>query len=128
MYVKLLRSLQDGRVFGQPPQPVRRYLVDQKASRYWIWQLNNKCHWIQARKRLGVEVFAPAITRSTDAWQAIHDTHTRDTGLSVHAIGSGALIISGTRIDFTFCWEESCAASRRSDLRCARRKPRILRL
>lgn len=107
-YVKLLRSLRDGRVFDQPPQPVRRYLIDQKASQYWIWRLNNKCRWIQAGKRLRVEVFAPAIMHwSTDGWQTNHDTHTRDTGLNVHTIDLPTPIASGTRIDFTFFWEES---------------------
>ncbi len=109
-YVKLLRSLQDGRVFDQPPQPVRRYLIDQKASRYWIWRLNNKCRWIQAGKRSRVEVFAPAIMHwSTDGWQTTHDAHTRDVGLNVHTIDLPTPIASGTRIDFTFYWKKAAA-------------------
>ncbi len=44
-YIKLCRSLQDGKVFDMPPQTVQRYQVDKTPARYWTWRFNNKCRW-----------------------------------------------------------------------------------
>lgn len=107
-YVKLLRSLRDGRIFDQPPQPVRPYVTSRCASRYCIWRLNNKCRRVEAGKLLRVEALAPALLHwSMDGWHTTYDTRTRDTGLGVHTIDLPNPIPPGSRIDFTFYWEES---------------------
>mgnify|MGYP002261267996 CR=1 FL=1 len=50
-YVKLLRSLGDGRVFDTPPQTVQRYVKDKVESNRATWRFNYKCQSIQAGKR-----------------------------------------------------------------------------
>lgn len=42
-YVKLRRSLDEGRVYDLPPQTVNRYLVNHTDSPHAVWRFNNKC-------------------------------------------------------------------------------------
>jgi glucoamylase len=84
-YVKLLRSLRDGRVFDMPPQPVKRYQVDKIDSPLAIWRFNHRCRNIPLGKLLRVELLAPAVVHwSLNDWNTVHDTRTVDTGLGVH--------------------------------------------
>ena len=59
-YIKLVRSLQDGRIFDQPAQTVKRYRIEQRRAIYWSWRFNNKCRKMPASKTLGIELPAPA--------------------------------------------------------------------
>lgn len=105
-YVKLRRSLLQGRVFDMPPQPVQRYLVEKTGSPYTVWRFNNKRDTISAGKMLRLEVLAPAVVHwSTDEWHTVHDTETRDTGLGVHVADlPTAKLPEGTAVLFTFHW------------------------
>lgn len=108
-YIKLRRSLHDGRVFDMPPQPVERYQVKKTASRFAPWRFNHKCHGISAGKLLRLEVLAPAVVRwSADGWLTRHDAPTRDTGLGVHVADLPAdTLPAGASVCFTFFWSEA---------------------
>jgi glucoamylase len=109
-YLKLCRSLHDGRVFDQPPQTVQRYLVDKNAtSPYVNWRFNNKVRTMARGKTLRVETLASAVVRwSSDGWKTVHDTETRDTTLGVYLVDlPTAGLATGGRIDFTFYWNTS---------------------
>ncbi len=108
-YVKLRRSLQDGRVFDTPPQTIERYQTKKTRSAYAIWRFNHKCRSIPLGKILRIEVLAPAnVHWSTDDWCTIHDTNTRDTRLGLHIADlSMAPISSGSTVRFTFYWPEA---------------------
>src|SRR5579871_3438854 len=41
-YIKLRRSLREGRIFDQPPQTVQRYLVEKRRCEYFLWVFHNK--------------------------------------------------------------------------------------
>jgi glucoamylase len=108
-HVKLLRSLNEGRVFDMPPQPLQRYQIEATGSPFAIWRFNHKCQTTPPGKRLRLETLAPAVVRwSTDDWQESYDAETRDTGLGVHLVD---LPISnlpvGTVVRFTFYWPEA---------------------
>jgi len=105
-YVKLRRSLHDGRVFDMPPQPVERYIKNRTSSALAVWRFNHKRRTIPAGCTLRVEALAPATVRwSTDGWKTAHDTTTRDTRLGVHAADLGtATLRANTQVDFTFYW------------------------
>src|SRR5207247_4295537 len=60
-YIKLVRSLRDGRVFDLPPQTVRRYLVDKVVARYTICRFNQKCTWTPLGYKLRIESLSPAL-------------------------------------------------------------------
>jgi len=108
-YLKLCRSLFDGRVFDQPPQTVERYLVLQKTSDRLIWCFNNKVRAMPAHRTLRVETLAPAVIHwSVDEWRTVHDTSTRDTTLAVHVCDLGTRELrSGDRVHLTFYWPEA---------------------
>jgi glucoamylase len=108
-YVKLVRSLRDGKVFDLPPQTVERYLVAKTRSPFAFWRFNHKCGSMPGGKTLRVETLAPAVVHwSADAWHHTHDTPTRDTGLGAHYadLATGALP-AGSALRFTFYWPEA---------------------
>jgi glucoamylase len=105
-YLKLCRSLFDGRIFDQPPQTVERYIVQQTTSERIIWRFNNKVRVMPPNSVLRVETLAPAIVHwSVDGWRTVHDTSTRDTTLDVHVVDlETSALRSGDRVDLTFYW------------------------
>jgi glucoamylase len=104
-YVKLCRSLADGRVFDMAPQPVQRYQVQKVTSPHAIWRFNHKCLAIPAGKRLRFEVLQPAVVHwSPDGWHSVVDTPTRDTGLGLHVADLPSDALSAGGLDFTFFW------------------------
>jgi glucoamylase len=108
-YLKLCRSLFDGRVFDQPPQTVERYLVQQTTSDRIVWRFNNKVRVMPAHRTLRVETLAPAVVHwSVDEWRTVHDTPTRDTTLGVHTCDLEADDLDRRdRVHFTFFWPET---------------------
>jgi len=108
-YVKLRRSLREGKVFDTPPQTVQRYQVKKTGSPYAIWRFNHKCRTMQAGKILRVEVLAPATVHwSSDDWHTAHDADTRDTGLGLYIVDlPTAPISAGSTVRFTLYWPEA---------------------
>jgi glucoamylase len=105
-YLKLCRSLFEGRIFDQPPQTVERYVVQQTTSDRIIWRFNNKVRAMPPNSALRVETLAPAIVHwSVDGWRTVHDTATRDTTLEVHVVDLDTRNLRrGDRVDLTFYW------------------------
>jgi glucoamylase len=108
-YLKLCRSLLDGHVFDQPAQTVERYLVRQVTSDRIVWRFNNKVRAMPATRTLRVETLAAAVVRwSTDGWQTVHETATRDTTLGVHVADLGTKDLrGGEHVHLTFYWPEA---------------------
>jgi glucoamylase len=108
-YVKLRRSLREGRVFDMPPQTVQRYQVEKRDTPYAVWQFNNKRDTLPAGKTLRIETLNPATVHwSADNWNTITDTPTRDTTLSVHVadLPTGRLP-AGAEVVLTFYWPQA---------------------
>jgi glucoamylase len=108
-YVKLRRSLREGRVFDTPPQTIQRYQVRKIGSPYAIWRFNHKCRTIMRGKTLRLEVLAPATVHwSDDGWRTMHDTPTKDSGVGVHCADLLIKHISvGGTVKFTFYWVDA---------------------
>jgi glucoamylase len=108
-YVKLRRSLREGRVFDTPQASLQRYVIDHTGSQYALWRYNQKVHNIPAGKTLRIEVLAPALVHWTfDEWHSAHDMNTRDTGLGVHLVDlPTASLPVGTTVTFTFQWTDT---------------------
>ena len=105
-YVKLLRSLHDGRVFDMPPQTVQRYIKDRAVSNRITWRLNYKCGSLPVGKVLRIELPAPgSVHWSSDYWKTITDSAARDTGLQTYIVDlpSGGLPL-GSALVFTIHW------------------------
>lgn len=105
-YLKLCRSLHDKRVFDQPEQTTKRYLVEKTTTDLHPWRFNNKCRSIEAGKRLRIELLeAATIHWSHDNWQTTADLPTRDSGFGIHyADLPTSDLPAGTVLVFTFYW------------------------
>jgi glucoamylase len=108
-YVKLRRSLCDGRVFDLPPQTVRRYQVQCTAANHFCWRFAQKSRTFPVGTMLRVETTERAhVHWSADGWETIHNTETRDTGLGIHSVDlPTADLPVGGEVVFTFYWPEA---------------------
>jgi glucoamylase len=108
-YLKLRRSLRDGRIFDLPPQTVQRYLIEKTVSTRLVWRFNHKIRWLPAGKALRIETLAAArIHWSADDWNSVQDVSTHDVGLGVHIADlSTQALAEGAQIKFTFYWPEA---------------------
>jgi len=105
-YLKLLRSVRDGRVFDLPPQGVARYREKRVPSPRAAWRFNHQLRTLPAGKMLRVEVRAPAIVHWTaDDWRTTRDSPTADTGLGLHFVDlPTSKLVAGEIVRFTFNW------------------------
>jgi glucoamylase len=106
-YIKLRRSIHDGKIFDQPPQTVQRYLVEKPKRQFFGWRVNNKTRSIPRGKTLRIVLLAPALIHwSIDGWKSAHDTETRDTGLGTFMLDlPTASLPAGAQAGFTFFWQ-----------------------
>jgi len=107
-YVKLRRSLRDGRIFDQPPQTVQRYLVEKPVRQIFGWRFNNKTRSVPRYKKLRLVLLNPAMVHwSIDGWKSSQDTNTRDTGFGTYILDlPTASLPPGSKVDFTFYWPQ----------------------
>jgi glucoamylase len=107
-YVKLRRSLHDGRVFDLPVQTVERYLKKKTRARHAIWRFDQRRRALPAGKLLRLEVMSPAVVRWTaDGWHTHEDVKTHDAGLGVHVADLPTRkLTAGGEIAFTFYWPD----------------------
>ncbi len=107
-YVKLRRSLHDGRVFDMPTQPVERYQIDQVASPYTVWRFNHKCRTLRAGTTLRVETLSPTVVHwSRDGWTTTLAVETVATGLNIYVADlTTEDLAPDTTVVFTFYWSE----------------------
>ncbi len=107
-YIKLRRSLRDGRIFDQPPQTVQRYQIEKPKRQIFGWRFNNKARSVPRNKILRLVLLAPALVHwSIDGWKTSVDTKTRDTGLGIYTLDlPTASLPAGNQILFTFYWPQ----------------------
>ena len=94
-YIKLRRSLRDGKIFDQPPQTVQRYQVEKQKATHFEWRFNNKCRSMPQGKTLRLVLPSPAqVHWSFDGWKTAQDTNSRDPlGLYVADLPSDQLAV-----------------------------------
>ncbi len=107
-YIKLRRSLRDGKIFDQPLQTVKRYQVDKVARRTCGWRFNNKIRSIPQGQVLRLMLPHPAMVHwSVDGWKTTRDSNTNDTGLGIYRLDlPTASLPAGSQIVFTFLWQQ----------------------
>ncbi|HZU45127.1 MAG TPA: glucan 1,4-alpha-glucosidase [Terriglobales bacterium] len=108
-YVKLRRSLRDGKIFDQPPQTVERYVTKRQQSQYTVWRFNNKRRDIPQGQILRLEALAPFMSHwGSDGWNAARDSNCRSTGIGIFVADLPTQTLPrGTVINFTFYWPEA---------------------
>ncbi len=106
-YIKLLRSLRDGKVFDTP-EAVPRYLKTKTETHLAIWRFNHKSRTMPVGKVLRIEVLKPALIHwSADDWKNSFDIEARDMGLGFFTsdLPTSRLQAGGT-VKFTFYWKD----------------------
>lgn len=108
-YIKLVRSLEEKKVFDTPPQTTARYIQANHPAEFASWRFNHKIRTMQKGLKLRIEVLAPAtIHWSADGWKSPKDTTTHDTSLELHSCDLDvSKLKSGAEILFTFYWNKS---------------------
>ncbi len=108
-YIKLMRSLRDGKVFDMPLQTVERY--QKKRMRHWgrMWRMNHRLRRLPAGRILRIGLFSPAIVKySTDGWKTVIEAEAPDCGLGIYCVDIKSQDLPvGSKISFTFFWTES---------------------
>jgi glucoamylase len=108
-YIKLRRSLVDGKIFDQPPQTVERYLTKKISAQYFNWRFNNKPRTMPCGKKLRLLMMDPALVHwSFDNWQSTQDSNSNDSGWNLHHVDLPTeTLASGRQIVFTFYWNNA---------------------
>lgn len=84
-YLKLVRSLRDGRVWNIPPQTTQRYVDGRTQAKYQIWTRTQQRRRMRTGKDLRIDCARPAVVEWTvDDWASTRQMPTRDSGLGVH--------------------------------------------
>ncbi len=108
-YIKLLRSVSDGRVFDLIPEVANRYLGDRKAcQRFEIWKPNRCVRVVKRGYTLRVQV--PASFRlhwTADEWRTINDTSSMATAFGIEFVDIPIATGQQAPIRFTFFWPNS---------------------
>jgi len=105
-YIKLCRSIADGRVFDTPSLTAPRYVLQRTSSPFAAWRFNLKRRRMPPGKTLRIEVLAPATVHwSADGWATTADTPTQATGLGVFVADLPTERLgSGDSVVFTLFW------------------------
>ena len=108
-YVKLVRSLDDGRVFDTPPQTVKRYIERNSPSPFATWRFNNKARAIPRGKKLRIETAAASVVHwSSDEWQSNQNVSSFDTTIGMWVTDLATdLLPAGAKVQFTIYWPDS---------------------
>lgn len=103
-YIKLRRSLHEGRVFDMPSQTVERYQHRKVRDGRVAWRFNLTLSRIPSGHPIRIETLAPAeVHSSVDGWNTRRISSTTDTGLGIHWVDLPAL--EGQQVmEFTFFW------------------------
>ncbi len=108
-YIKLRRSLRDGRLFDLPVQTAARYASREVVSPYAIWSFNHKLRTMKAGKALTLKLLAPAVVHaSLDGGRTTADFPTTDTTLGVHVARLPTEgLRAGATVQFTLTWPQA---------------------
>ncbi|HKS60010.1 MAG TPA: glycoside hydrolase family 15 protein, partial [Thermoplasmata archaeon] len=105
-YLKLLRSIEDGRVFDRIPEVEARYSpVASMRSRIEIWKPHHRTTQISAGTQLRIQAPEPfRLHWSLDSWTTVEDTDSVPTSLGIHYVDLPTQDRGGRLLVFTFFW------------------------
>jgi glucoamylase len=108
-YIKLLRSVHDGKVFDLIPAVAERYITNRKNCRLLeVWKHNRQCPTVQRGYTLRIQCRAAfRLHWSADEWQTINDTPSTATALGIEFTDIAIASEQRAPVRFTFFWNES---------------------
>lgn len=107
-YIKLLRSVRDGKVFDMIPEVRDRYIVDRSRCRpLEIWKHNRRPRVVKKGRKLRIQAqSAFKLHWSSDQWRTAKDTDSTATKLGVHYVDIETV---SQELTFTFFWPSNNA-------------------
>ncbi len=109
-FVKLLRSIVDGKVFDLIDPVAERYrkpAAERQSHKIEIWKMNRQVRSIEAGRLLRVQASSPFVLRwSADEWQTTHDTNSTPTSLGIEYVDVQMALTQNSPLRFTFFWPQ----------------------
>jgi glucoamylase len=108
-YIKLLRSIDDDRVFDFIPEVAERYLVNRSSCKSLeVWKFNRQVSKVKTGQILRINALALfQLHWSPDNWQTIIDTPATLTKLGISFVDIPIGDRQQGAVKFTFFWIES---------------------
>jgi glucoamylase len=108
-YIKLLRSVADGKVFDLIPEVADRYLPGNRDCKPMeIWKHNRQVSAVRAGFILRVQAGAPFLLHWTrDDWGTVEESHSTSTALGIEYLDIAIPSRQSGRIRFTFFWTDA---------------------
>jgi glucoamylase len=104
-YVKLLRSMLDGKVFDSIPVVVDRYAQPRRRMQLEIWKSNRKIEAIPGGGTLRIQATSSFRLHWTmDEWQTVNDTQSTTVPLCIDFVDIPVPATQRAPIRFTFFW------------------------
>ena len=105
-YIKLLRSVADGRVFDLIPEVAERYLSARNPRhRIEVWKHNRQVSSIGQRSTLRVQAASPfRLHWTTDEWHTVNDSQSAGTALGIDFVDVPIPVEQRAPVRFTFFW------------------------
>ena len=107
-YVKLLRSLQEHRVYDCPPYATARYVERVNVARVTAWRLSRPVRAFPTGRTLRIDASVPVMVRWTsDAWERATDSPAQQLSAGVYAAElPTASLPTGSLVQFTVYWPD----------------------
>ncbi len=108
-YIKLLRSVFDGKVFDFIPEVADRYIVNRKECKALeIWKPNRQVCAVKIGYTLRIQApTAFRLHRSRDDWQTVEDEDSHPTDLGIEFVDIPVPLTQRAPIRFTLFWKTS---------------------
>lgn len=105
-YIKLLRSVADGRVFDLIPQVAERYLPGRNTRRrFEVWKHNREVSSVRQGCTLRIQVSTPfRLHWTTDEWHTAKDTPSAGTAVEIDFVDVPVPADQRAPVRFTFFW------------------------
>jgi glucoamylase len=105
-YIKLLRSVRDGKVYDRIAEVAKRYLGKRAAGKkFEVWKFTRQVRSVKPKSVLRIQV--PAAFRlhwSADEWRTVKDTVSSATALGVEFVDIPISAAQRAPVRFTFFW------------------------
>lgn len=106
-YVKLLRSVADGKIFDVIDPVAERYRNDKPRPVIEVWKMNRQVKCVPAGGLLRVEAASPFLLHwSDDEWMTPRDTTSTPTSIGIEYADVKVAPSQRAPIRFTFYWQE----------------------
>ena len=107
-HLKLIRSLNDGRVFDMPPQTVERYQHRKVTASFRAWCYNNRLRSLPVGKKLRIQLQDKALVHwSVDNWASAHDDPVEHVAFGLYTFDMPTeKLPAGSIVRFTLHWTE----------------------